>query len=727
MVPPLASEFGSPPISPERATTASTSVELPAGSAQCDPSDGGSAPRPRPAPGRQEILGFMKSLLQGAYNRGALTKSEFVAIAKASLADALADPGFAARGWRSRAAGVVRWFVKDQKPELWAHDLFEDRVAPDPPEKLHDCRPGPGCSWTKEEAAHQRARRERDLKKASVDRMHAAGSTSRSPTRLPRESSPASAHGLHSPRPNTYQALHASKPANQQPTPPQRSASPARPPLQQVAAPPPGNARGFSPAARSDPFPYPAPPPHQPHPAAEGKHPRRLPAADGRRGSPPLFDAAPPVQPWTRIDSHDELYHQLQQQQQQRSQANEMLPVDWVPGWATGLAAKQSNRAPESATDEGLSRDALEMMNSRLARLEQLSRKLLSAQPRQAEVFLHELRSYHFYATVAASSPPAADAPQTATPCPLLLTKCLRALEADARGLVEECEAESRQRLGLLLLRGTRAAAPEAAERAEKTGKTEKAADAEKKAEQTEKAETCSYPWRGAPDVRSPAKPAPSYSGGLQACPQEDDLLRRARLAAGLRRASAPAAAAEEEDVFTASPFRPPALSFAAASDAPRPVPGTAAGGGGLSADLGWAGLPAAPFHPPALSFAAAPPPAGDLPHAFPGTAAGGSLATDLGWAGQRSPSPRRVSSAEPRRAAASGGREASAPPKHDVVEYIRSLLQPLYNSGAMSQALLLDVVRSVSASLFSRSWELEGDAWKVFIRTSIEELVVAG
>ena len=69
------------------------------------------------------------------------------------------------------------------------------------------------------------------------------------------------------------------------------------------------------------------------------------------------------------------------------------------------------------------------------------------------------------------------------------------------------------------------------------------------------------------------------------------------------------------------------------------------------------------------------------------------------------------------------GADVAIAPPKEEVVEYIRSLLQPLYNSGAMSQTLFLDVIRSVSKSLLEKDWQ-EGSDWKVFVCKKIEGLV---
>eukprot|EP00756_Hemistasia_phaeocysticola_P058389 Hpha_TRINITY_DN35012_c0_g1::TRINITY_DN35012_c0_g1_i1::g.82693::m.82693 len=64
-------------------------------------------------------------------------------------------------------------------------------------------------------------------------------------------------------------------------------------------------------------------------------------------------------------------------------------------------------------------------------------------------------------------------------------------------------------------------------------------------------------------------------------------------------------------------------------------------------------------------------------------------------------------------------------PDREAVVEYIRTLLQPLYNSGAMSQHLFADVVRGVSKELFQRKWRGADEAvWKAFVKERIAKLV---
>jgi hypothetical protein len=84
---------------------------------------------------------------------------------------------------------------------------------------------------------------------------------------------------------------------------------------------------------------------------------------------------------------------------------------------------------------------------------------------------------------------------------------------------------------------------------------------------------------------------------------------------------------------------------------------------------------------------------------------------------GHRSPAPNtHHQGAKPKIGATLSG----APTRLDVVEYLRSLLQPAYNQGRLPQTTFTDIVRTVSAEFFTQQWRTgtpeDDEEWQAFI-----------
>ena len=84
---------------------------------------------------------------------------------------------------------------------------------------------------------------------------------------------------------------------------------------------------------------------------------------------------------------------------------------------------------------------------------------------------------------------------------------------------------------------------------------------------------------------------------------------------------------------------------------------------------------------------------------------------------------PNRVASHSRDTSVASTSSSFTPPPKEEVVEYIRTLLQPLYNSGVMDQNMFLSIIKNVSSTFYSTSFNKK-DSWRHFIRKTIEKMI---
>jgi hypothetical protein len=68
---------------------------------------------------------------------------------------------------------------------------------------------------------------------------------------------------------------------------------------------------------------------------------------------------------------------------------------------------------------------------------------------------------------------------------------------------------------------------------------------------------------------------------------------------------------------------------------------------------------------------------------------------------------------------------KSQLPNKHDVVEFMRQILQPSYNAGLLPAEQFADIVREVSTSLFFSSGNNNNrkNNWKEYVREKIAEL----
>eukprot|EP01062_Namystynia_karyoxenos_P049176 TRINITY_DN375_c0_g1_i2.p2 TRINITY_DN375_c0_g1~~TRINITY_DN375_c0_g1_i2.p2 ORF type:complete len:634 (+),score=165.13 TRINITY_DN375_c0_g1_i2:73-1974(+) len=378
-----------------------------------------------------------------------------------------------------------------------------------------------------------------------------------------------------------------------------------------------------------------------------------------------------------------------------------MTPGAWsspkhAPSPTTPKATPATSGAPRRAGGDDVSVDAVSMMERGAARLEQLVRRLAQGtaggageQSALCDVVLHELRNYQFYASVAAGvstprrgRPHAArcpGSPQPGSPGRSSPRPPLQLRAAAAAGIAEE-EAAGRRRVAAAAdaawvqaeggCAAAAAALSAAAQREAEWRQREQRLTAELRQLRRQAARQQS-PRSGAPPDPPGADPVSALRAQSDRIEQlfgmleeKERLLSARGVPPGRRRSASPGGGARRlREAATVSPPASPQRSAPRGAGSPR-----------------------------------------------------GGLRTP-----SRQHSPRAARPSPPRSSDATG----QYPPRPDVVEYIRSLLQPLYNSGAMEQALFADVVRGVSQQLFAQRWRRGDDArWQHFVRQRIERLV---